>query len=99
MSTTVEVAEFLAQTFEENGRLSHHEAVAEIKSRFGMHHLYINGNGNPAISKAVLKKFKELTHGKAKWTNRRGRGYWYRDTSIVERPTAGEEGDSCNSFS
>lgn len=78
MSSSTEVARFMAHKFEENGSLSHREAVTEIRNRFGDQHLYTNENGNLAISKTVLKRFKELTHGEAEWKNRRGRGCWFR---------------------
>jgi len=50
------------------------DAVYSIMDKFGEEHVYYNDNGNPAISKAVLKEFEELTHDTVVWV--RPYRYW-----------------------
>ena len=71
-----DVAEFMAQEFEKDGWLNQSDAVWDIEKKFGNEFLYTNENGNPAISRAVLKEFRKLTDKTAVWE--RGGRYWRR---------------------
>ena len=48
--------------------------VYEIESQYGDEFVYINENGNLAVSRNVLSEFRKLTEGKVVWS--RGERYW-----------------------
>jgi hypothetical protein len=74
MSSALKVAEWMASRLEDKGYLYQDQAVSYIKKNFGDDYVYHNANGNPAISKEVLKEFLALTDGRAVWE--RGEKAW-----------------------
>lgn len=54
------------------------EASWKIKRRFGRAFVYDNENGNPAIDKGVLAKFRELTGDDIVWS--RSERLWRKRT-------------------
>ena len=74
MSTTAEVAAWMAKEVRAAGELFQKEAAATIADTFGGGHVYPNPKGNLAISKAVLTAFRELTREDVLWI--RGRRFW-----------------------
>lgn len=48
--------------------------VYDIQSRFGDEFVYINENGNLAISREILQEFRKLTEDTVVWE--RGERYW-----------------------
>jgi hypothetical protein len=70
-------ADVAAWMFEELKRLRNFDqdhAAAQIERRFGKQFVYDNANGNPAISKDVLKHFNVLTKNTVVWS--RSERYW-----------------------
>lgn len=62
-----EVAAWMAQQVEEHGYLDQEVAASTIPSKFGDEFVYENDNGNPAISRKVLKAFRTLTQDTVVW--------------------------------
>lgn len=62
-----EVAEWMLNEVKSAGILYQADAVNYIINNFGESFIYINENGNQAISKDVKKAFKKLHGGKAAW--------------------------------
>jgi len=54
------VAEFMISEIIEKGCVYQEYIVYDIQSKFGDEYIYINENGNLAISKKVLNEFKKL---------------------------------------
>ena len=50
------------------------EVTWKIRNKFGHDFLYTNENGNPAINKKVLDKFKKLSGDDVVWS--RSERYW-----------------------
>lgn len=50
-----DVAARMLAEVERAGELYQQDAVAEIEQRFGTDFVYYNDNGNPAVSRAMLK--------------------------------------------
>jgi hypothetical protein len=65
--TANEVAEWMLNEVKSSGILYQKDAVDYITKNFGESFIYVNENGNRAISKEVKKIFKKLHHGKAAW--------------------------------
>ncbi|SDM93565.1 hypothetical protein SAMN04487897_101539 [Paenibacillus sp. yr247] len=65
--TANEVAEWMMEQLKSAGILHQKEAVDYIIRHFGESFIYVNENGNQAISKDVKKIFKKLHGGKAAW--------------------------------
>ena len=61
MTTTQEVAEWMASELKSKGRLDQAIAARHIRDVFGEEHWYTNDNGNLAISKKALRIFVKLT--------------------------------------
>jgi hypothetical protein len=78
------VADWMAQQIDGKGRLSQLDAVAEIRTRFGEAFLYSNANGNPAISRYVLKLFRARTEKTVVWDA--SRKLWRRRRAGWDRP-------------
>jgi len=57
------------------------EAAFEIQKRFPEHFIYTNENGNPAISKDVLREFRKLTGDAV---------FWERSYRCWRRPAKGD---------
>ena len=66
-ATPSEVAAWMVQQFSGKRGLYHQRVVCKIRDEFGEEHLYVNDNGNLAISKAVLKEFRCLTGDTVVW--------------------------------
>jgi hypothetical protein len=62
-----EVAEWMFNELKSAGILHQSYAVSYIISNFGEPFIYVNENGNQAISKDVKKAFKKLHGGRAAW--------------------------------
>jgi hypothetical protein len=62
-----EVAEWMLKEVKSSGILYQKDAVDYIMKNFGESFIYVNENGNQAISKEVKKIFKKLHRGKAAW--------------------------------
>ena len=69
-----EAAEWMLKELERTQFLHQQVAVYELKERFGDGVVYINDQGNDAISKQVLDEFKKLTEGAVIWE--RGEKVW-----------------------
>jgi hypothetical protein len=65
--TPTDVARWMCDELNRTGRLRQAKAAEEIEREFGPSFIYINENGNPAIDKDVLRKFRELTEGYVIW--------------------------------
>jgi len=63
MATNLEIAQYMIDELLEKGLLYQENVVQDIHSKFGEEFIYYNENGNPAISKNVLKEFKKLKVG------------------------------------
>jgi hypothetical protein len=73
------VAGWMVAQIDEGQSLYQEVVVHEIAERFGVEFTYINANGNRAISKEVLTKFKELTGDSVVWE--RGERCWRKRAS------------------
>lgn len=60
MATPREIAQWMCQELDRCEYLSQKHAAQTIQSRFGPEYVCTNRNGNLAITKAVLKAFREL---------------------------------------
>jgi len=69
----------------ENSCLYQDEAATAIEHNFGRNFVYDNENGNPAISKDVLRHFRKLTEQNVVWD--RGERLWRRRESYDEEGT------------
>lgn len=67
MFTPTDVAKWMLDEVTKDRELSQSDAAWEIEHKFGEEFIYTNDNGNPAISKAVLKEFRKLTEDKVVW--------------------------------
>lgn len=70
-------ADVAAWMVEELGRKDHlyqEQAAWDIQRKFGRSFVYDNENGNPAISKSVLKHFNALTKDNVVWS--RSERFW-----------------------
>lgn len=72
--TEFDVAAWMVEELQRRKHLYQEEAVWEIKKKFDNSFVYDNENGNPAISKSVLKEFKKLTADDVVWE--RGERCW-----------------------
>jgi hypothetical protein len=62
-----QAADWMREQIEEHGVLYQDDAAAEITARFGDECTYENENGNLAISRDVLKKFRAVTEKTVVW--------------------------------
>ncbi len=74
MPTDQEVAEWLLDEISTREVVFREEAVKEIARHFGEEFLYVNGNGNVSISRAVLNEFGKLKEENIDWN--RGERSW-----------------------
>ncbi len=74
MATAADVAKWMLETLTRQRELDQEDAAYEIERRFGKRFIYENDNGNPAISREVLKEFRTLTEGTVVWI--RGERRW-----------------------
>ncbi len=73
MATNLDVAQYMMDELLDKGLLYQENVVQDIHSEFGEEFMYYNENGNPAISKDVLKEFKKLKEGHNVEWDRSGR--------------------------
>ena len=65
------VAEFMINEILEKGYIYQEYLVHDIQEKFGEEYVYVNENGNLAISKKVLNEFKKLKEVNGiEWDNR-----------------------------
>lgn len=71
MATTAkDIADRLYQELRNAGdRFPQREAVKVVRDEFGEDWLYTNKNGNPAIKKSILDKFRELRGNDWVWAS------------------------------
>lgn len=69
-----EVAEWMVEQMGKSHWLYQETVVWHMKQKWGDEYVYTNQNGNPAISKAVLKEFRKLTEDTLVWE--RGERAW-----------------------
>jgi TIR domain len=62
-----DVAKWMRDKIIEDETMSHEQFVSKIRDEFGEEFIYTNENGNPAISKTVLKEFRKLTENLVVW--------------------------------
>lgn len=74
MPTADDAAKWMADYVAKYGELPQDEAAMEIETRFGPDFVYDNENGNLAISRDVLRKFRKRTEKTVVWD--RGRREW-----------------------
>lgn len=74
MSTIDNVAIWMKSELDKSNWLYQEDAVYKIKDLFGNDFVYINDNGNLAIDKKVLAKFRKLTADDVIWE--RGEKAW-----------------------
>jgi hypothetical protein len=66
--TDANVAAWMVEELNRQKRLYQDQTAWEIKKRFGSSFVYDNRNGNPAISRSVLKEFHKLTKKDVVWS-------------------------------
>ncbi len=67
LSTSSDVAKWMRDEIIEDKMMYQEHVVYEIRDEFGEEFVYTNDNGNPAISRAVLKEFRKLTEDLVVW--------------------------------
>jgi hypothetical protein len=78
--TAIDVAEWMVRRLEEVGFLYQEDISWEIRTEFGEEFTYVNDNGNIAISRSVLDKFRRLTGDSVVWE--RGERMWRKRRSF-----------------
>jgi hypothetical protein len=66
--TDATVAAWMMQELQRRKNLYQEQVAWDIKKLFGKSFVYDNENGNPAISKSVLKEFTKLTKKDVVWS-------------------------------
>jgi hypothetical protein len=72
--TALQVAQWMLEELMRVKYLHQSTVVYDVEAKFGSDFVYINSNGNQAISRNVLSEFKELTKDIAVWE--RGERMW-----------------------
>ena len=72
--TPTQIAEWMIEQLNRKQYLYQEEAVYEIEKLFGKEFTYPNGNGNLAISNAVLVAFRKISEKTVVWE--RGERMW-----------------------
>lgn len=72
--TDASIAAWMVDELRQNKHLYQEQAAWDIQRNFGKAFVYVNTNGNPAISKGVLKEFNKLTKEGVVWS--RSERYW-----------------------
>lgn len=75
LEIVIKAANWMYDEVKSEGVLSQEYAVEKI-DEIDERLIYENDNGNPAISKLVLKEFKNLHKGKAVWDGYELAWYW-----------------------
>jgi hypothetical protein len=65
--TPEDAAKWMLEELTATGYLAQYYAVAEIEARFRDAFVYLNGSGNPAISRKVLTAFTRITEDSVVW--------------------------------
>lgn len=74
LPTPSDVAKWMRDKIIKDKTVYQEHVVYEIRDEFGEEFIYTNDNGNPAISKVVLKEFRKLTEDLVVWE--RGERCW-----------------------
>ena len=74
MTTAADVADWMVEELGRRRELDQEDAASYIEGHFGKAFIYDDENGNPAISKDVLRKFNFLTKDNVVWS--RSERYW-----------------------
>lgn len=64
---SIDVAKWMRDKIIEDKTMYQEHVVYKIRDEFGEKFIYTNDNGNPAISKTVLKEFRKLTENLVVW--------------------------------
>ncbi|MEM8719002.1 MAG: hypothetical protein AAGE84_06790 [Cyanobacteria bacterium P01_G01_bin.39] len=72
--TVKDVAAWMLSQVKSNRQLYQNYAASYIEEHFGEHFTYLNENQNPAISKKVLEKFRNISQTTVVWN--RAEFYW-----------------------
>jgi len=67
LPTSGDVARWMRDKIIKDKRMYQEHVVYKIRDEFGKEFIYTNNNGNPAISRAVLKEFRKLTENLVVW--------------------------------
>lgn len=86
--TNATVAAWMIQELQSRKHLYQEQVAWDIKRLFGKSFVYDNANGNPAISKSVLKEFNKLTKDDVVWC--RSDRYW-RARAAWDKPGRQQE--------
>ena len=68
MTTPLDVAKWMSDQLDKDGIIYQEYIVGDIEQHFGEDFVYPNENGNPAISRSVLRAFRKLTENTAVWS-------------------------------
>lgn len=79
MASPSDVAAWMLGEVQRDDVLYQDDAAYRIQATFGDNHVYVNDNGNLAIGKPVLKKFKILSGETVVWE--RGDRLWRNRTA------------------
>jgi len=82
MSKEKEIAKWMFEQLDAQLELYQEDVVYDITRKFGDKYVYDNENGNPAISRDVLKEFRKLTEKTVVWD--RGGRFWRKRKSYDE---------------
>ncbi|MGF1619476.1 MAG: hypothetical protein ACFCUR_02540 [Rhodomicrobiaceae bacterium] len=63
-----DVAKWMIEQIEDKKPLYQDNAAWEIKKKFGANFVYANENGNPAIARPVLEKFRNISGDEIVWS-------------------------------
>lgn len=75
-SSAQKAADWMRERIDEQGVLYQEDAAAELTARFGAECTYENENGNLAISREILKRFRAATDKTVVWDS--GERMWRR---------------------
>jgi len=74
VATAEDVAQWMLKEVMDDGPLYQITATWQIGDKFSKTFVYINDNGNPAMSKDVLKAYNEISADLVVWS--KGGRYW-----------------------
>ncbi|MEX5269056.1 DUF6953 family protein [Kocuria sabuli] len=67
MTNANDIAEWLIERILDEKTVYQEHIVHDLERKFGTEWVYQNENGNPAINKTVLTKFRKLHEGAIEW--------------------------------
>ncbi len=76
MTTSKQIAEWMAAQLEETDQLLQIDAVAAIETLFGPEFVYWSEIGEKSIDRRVLAQFRKLTKDDVVWVIQHGGGFW-----------------------